>query len=335
MKKAFKKMGFFVLCLTMIFSLAACSSSETKNGAIEVEDQAGRKVTFEKPAEKIVSCYYISTYACLSLDLGDELAAIEMKANQRPIYQMAQPDLLNLPQVGSLKEINIEAIAAVEPDLVILPMKLKDKLSALEELGINVLIVNPESHELLVEMLKLLGEVCDREKQADQLTEYYEDELDDIEELGQTDTRVYMAANSSYLETAPKNLYQNDLIETAGGINVAGDIEGDYWTPVSYETIIKMNPEMIVIPAGATFTEDDIYNDQQLQNIDAVTHKKVYAMPQGIEEWDSPIPSGILGTMWLASLLHEDEYSFEEFKDDVYDFYKEFYGFEIDRSLIG
>ena len=72
--KAFKKMGFFVLCLTMIFSLAACSSGETKNGAIEVEDQAGRKVTFEKPAEKIVSCYYISTYACLSLDLGDELA---------------------------------------------------------------------------------------------------------------------------------------------------------------------------------------------------------------------------------------------------------------------
>lgn len=335
MKKAFKKLSSFVLCLTMILSLAACSNNETQGGFIEVEDQAGRKVTLEEPAQKIVSCYYISTYACLSLDLGDELVAIEMKADKRPIYQMAQPELLNLPQVGSLKEINIEAIAAVEPDLVILPMKLKDKLSALEELGINVLVVNPESHELLVEMLDLLGEVCNREKQAEKLTSYYEEKLDDVEELGKTKTTVYMTANSSYMETAPKNLYQNDLIETAGGINVAQDIDGDYWTPVSYETIIKMNPEMIVIPAGATFTVDDIYNDQQLSSIDAVVNKKVYAMPQGIEEWDSPIPSGILGTMWLASLLHEDEYSYDEFKDDVYGFYKEFYGFEIDRSLIG
>lgn len=334
MKKNLKKACRFLVCLTMIFSLLACSPAEKEESTIVVTDQAGREVTLNEPAKKIVSCYYISTYACLSLDLGDELVGIEMKPESRPIYQMAQPELLDLPQVGSLKELNIEAIAATDPDLVILPLKLKDKLSSLEELDINVLIVNPESHDLLVEMLELLGEVCDREEEAEKLTDYYEEELEEIEELGKTETTVYMTANSSYLETAPKDLYQNDLIEAAGGINVAQDIEGDYWTPVSYETLIKMNPDIIVIPAGASFGVDDIYSDQQLSAVDAVKNQHVYAMPKGIEEWDSPIPSGILGTMWLSSLLHEDQYSLDEFKDDVYDFYQEFYGFAIDKALI-
>ena len=52
--------------------------------------------------------------------------------------------------------LNLEAIAKLEPDLVLLPMKLKDNIDALTDLGISVLVVNPESHEELVEMLELI-----------------------------------------------------------------------------------------------------------------------------------------------------------------------------------
>ena len=57
-------------------------------------------------------------------------------------------------------------------------------------------------------------------------------------------------------------------------------------------------------------------------------------MPDSFEFWDSPVPSGILGTMWLTSVLHEDLYPFEDFKQDAYDFYNEFYDIEIDKELI-
>lgn len=63
----------------------------------------------------------------------------------------------------------------------------------------------------------------------------------------------------------------------------------------------------------------------------AVQSGAVYEMPSGIEEWDSPIPSGILGTLWMTSVLHGDAYPFDTFTADVQDFYKTFYGFEIDR----
>ncbi len=38
--------------------------------------------------------------------------------------------------------------------------------------------------------------------------------------------------------------------------------------------------------------------------------------------------------MYLTSILHEDAYPFEKFKDDTFDFYKEFYGIEIDKDQI-
>lgn len=338
--KLIKKVLSVTVCLMMIISLSACSSgdkdkSAKKEDEIVLTDQANRKVILDKPAKKIVSSYYITTYACLSLQIGNRIVGLEQKANTRPIYNMAKPELLDLPQVGSMKGLDLEAIAKLEPDLVLLPMKLKDNIDALTDLGIQVLVVNPESHDLLVEMLTLIGQATGSEKQAQELTNYYDKQIKKMEKYDSNKKQtVYMGSNSSYLQTAPGTMYQSKLIETAGGINVAKDLEGDYWTGVSYETILQLDPEVIVVPSGATYGIQDILDDVQLSSLTAVKNKAIYQMPKGIEEWDSPIPSGILGTMWLSSVLHDDKYPFEQFKKDVLSFYKTFYGFVLDQSLI-
>ena len=111
-------------------------------------------------------------------------------------------------------------------------------------------------------------------------------------------------------------------------------LPGDYWTEVSYESILAADPEVIVIPAGAEYTAQDVLNDENLAQITAVKNGAVYAMPQNLEEWDSPIPSGILGVLWLTSVLHPQVYDFETFQQDAQDFYKTFYGVEIPGDLI-
>ena len=50
------------------------------------------------------------------------------------------------------------------------------------------------------------------------------------------------------------------------------------------------------------------------------------------EAWDSPVPSSILGTMWLSSILNEDKYPYDKFKDEAVEFYKEFYDIEINKE---
>ena len=48
------------------------------------------------------------------------------QADSRPIYSLAAPELLELPSVGTAKEFDLEGCAALEPDLVVLPLKLKE-----------------------------------------------------------------------------------------------------------------------------------------------------------------------------------------------------------------
>lgn len=314
----------------------AQSTESAAGGAIRLTDQAGREVTLEKPAEKIVSCYYITTYAAMALGLGDVLVGIESKADTRPIYGMAAPELLDLPSVGTLKAFDVEAAIALDPDLVIMPKKLIDQADALTEVGIPVLAVYPESQELLEEMLTLMGQATGKEAEAEALIGYYGASLKELETLlADVETpSVYMAGNGSYLSVAAKDMYQSHMVELAKGKNAAESIMGDYWTDVSYEDILVMNPDVIIAPSNAEYSVKDILGDAQLQDVTAVKNGAAYQMPTGIEEWDSPIPSGILGTRWLASVLHEDVYPFEEFKQDAAGFYETFYGFTLDEELI-
>lgn len=336
----------FLICFLLVFVITiACyggilaeADKAAGETAIVVTDQGGRQVTIEQPVERIVSGYYISSSACIALGLGEKLVGIEAKAASRPIYALAATRLLELPNVGTAKEFNLEGCIALEPDLIILPLRLRDSAETMAQLGIPVLLVNPESHRGLVEMISLIGQATGTQESAENLIQYYEGELAGAEkltrELAEKPT-VYMGGNSAYLSTAPKDMYQATLIEAAGGVNAAADIEGDNWTEVSYEQVIAMNPDVIVIPAEATYSKEDILADAQLASLTAVENGQVYQMPKAFEAWDSPVPSCVLGTQWMLYALHEDIYSLEALQADAADFYRQFYGIDIDTALIG
>jgi len=308
------------------------------DGKITVTDQAGREVMIDSEPNKIVSGYYISSSACIALGLTDKLVGIEAKAASRPIYGLAAPQLLELPDVGTAKEFNLEGCIALKPDLVILPLRLRETADILTEMDIPVILVDPEDHEKLQEMITLIGMVTGTSDKADKMVEYYQNELAAVISLTKDLTdkpSVYMSGNTSYLETATLQMYQASLVEAAGGTNVAGEIDGDVWTEISYEQLIAMNPEVIIVPSEAAYTVDDVLGDEQLKDVKAIQENKVYRVPGNIEAWDSPVPSCTLGIKWLLQTLHGDIYSFESLQSDAEAFYREFYNIEIDKDMIG
>jgi len=146
--------------------------------------------------------------------------------------------------------------------------------------------------------------------------------------------RVYLAGNSSYLSTAGGAMYQNALIELGGGENVAAGLTDTYWAQVSYEQLLSWDPEVILIACDAGYTREELLGDPQLEQLSAVRSGAVYAMPSGVEAWDSPVPSALVGSRWVASVLHGDAYPFGQFQADAAEFYRNFYGFEIDPALL-
>lgn len=186
---------------------------------VTVTDQAGREVTIEKEPSSIVSGYYISSSLLIALGLKDKVVGIEAKADKRPIYKLAAPELTELPNVGTAKEFNLETCAALSPDLVILPMKLKDAAQSLTDLGITVLLVNPESQDLLTEMINTIATATNTNSEAAKLLAYIDSQKDMLTSAlsGVEPESVYLAGNSSFLSTAGPSMYQSSIIELAGG----------------------------------------------------------------------------------------------------------------------
>ena len=363
-----KKIIALLLALMMVFTLASCGApavEETQaptdaqteapteaptegqtepvgiSYPVTVTDMAGREVTIEAEPQRIVSGYYISSSACIALGLKDRVVGIESKSNKRPIYSLAAPEMLELPNVGTAKEFDLETCLSTEPDLVILPMKQKDTAAALEELGIPALLVMPESHEQIIEMFTLIATAANVDAEA--LISYYQAELAEVEALvaGVTEQPVvYITGTSSYLTTAPAQMYQSSLITTAGGTAAGAEIEGTSWVEISYEQLLTMNPDIIVVPTNslangsADYALEDLLNDPELSEVTAIKNGAVYQMTIGFEAWDSPAPSGVLGVKWMLKTLYPELYSADEFAADVQEFYQTFYGFTPDAAAI-
>jgi len=317
------------------FSVEA-SAPEQTDFPVTVTDGAGREVTIQSEPEKLVSGYYISTSLLLALGQREKLVGIESKAETRPIYSLAAPGLLELPSVGTAKSFDLEGCAALHPDLVVIPLKLKDQIPALEDLGLTVLAIDPEDLEQLNDTIRMLGEAAGAREEAQALLDYDQQTEEALKGLlSQAERpRVYLAGNSSYLNTAGAKMYQDTMLELGGGTNVAAELEDSYWAEVSYEQLLAWDPEVIIIAAEAAYTKDDLLQDPQLAQLDAVKNGRVYAMPSGLEAWDSPIPSAMLGSRWTASVLHGDLYPFETFQTDAVEFYQRFYQFQADLGLL-
>lgn len=320
-----KRFLAMLLALSLALSLTVCVQADP----VVLTDMAGREVSIEAVPERIVSGYYISTSTLIALGLSDKLVGIEAKADKRPIYKLSAPELIELPNVGTAKEFNLEGCLALEPDLVILPLKLKNAAQTLEEMGIPVLLVNPESQEQLMEMVAMLGDATGTADRAGELAAYIEAQEAALAGLladAGTPT-VYLGGNSGLLSTAGQAMYQSDMIVRAGGVNVAAEIEDTYWVDISYEQLLAWDPEYIILASDASYTAEDVLADENLKDCTAVKNGNVYHLPADVESWDSPVPSGFLGSFWMASVLHGDLITEADRDAVINEFYDTFYGF--------
>ena len=351
-----KKSISLLLVLAMLLSFAACGQTDNSEATtpvtteatvpateevipettaapshypVTVTDHAGREVVIEEEPQKLVSGYYISTSLLIALDLDERLVGIEAKANKRAIYKLVAPELIDLPNVGTAKEFDLEGCAALEPDLVILPIKLKSAVETLEGLGIDVLLVNPENQELLTGMINMIAAATNTEAKAEELLNFTTAQEGYLAEtlVGAEMPGVYLAGNSSLLSTAGNAMYQSDMIRLAGGVNVAAEIEDSYWVEISYEQLLTWNPAYIILASDATYTVDDVLADPNLADCAAVVNGNVYQLPNKAEAWDSPVPSGILGALWLANVLHHDLLTDADCTAKIDEYYETFYNF--------
>jgi iron complex transport system substrate-binding protein len=326
------------ICAGVATALAACGDNGG-DGSITVTDQAGRTVTIASDPQNIVSDYYISTSMLIALGEQDNLSGIESKATTRAIYEKVGINAKDyktdgtggIGGFGNKSALNTELALAVNCDLAIIPYSLKDKADEYSEtLGAPVIVVNPESDELMREALTILGKATGNEDKAKQLTDYIDNSISEMKTQISTTTgpSVYIAGTSDLLTTAGSKMYQDTLITNSVATNVASALTGKSWTDntIGADALVAYNPDVIVIAAGSSVEVEDVLADATYNTtVNAVKNSKVYKMPSTYEAWDSPVPGAFLGSLWLAAQYH-DGYTMADFNAKLADYYSTFYG---------
>jgi iron complex transport system substrate-binding protein len=110
-------------------------------------------------------------------------------------------------------------------------------------------------------------------------------------------------------------------------MNAAAEINDNYWVEISYEQLLTWDPEYIILASDASYTVDDVLADPNLAGCTAVKNGNVYQMPSKAEAWDSPVPSSILGAMWLANILHPELLTDGDCAAIMDEYYETFYHF--------
>ena len=179
-------------------------------------------------------------------------------------------------------------------------------------------------------MVTLIGKATNTQAKAAELLGFISAQTDRLSAAlaNAEKPKVYLAGNSNMLSTAGSAMYQSDMIRLAGGTNVASDITDNYLVEINYEQLLTWNPEYIILASDATYSVEDVLNDPNLANCDAVKNGKVFKMPSKAEAWDSPVPSGILGAVWLSSVLHPEICTEAAAAEIIDNYYETFYDFK-------
>ncbi len=345
MKGMAKRVVSATLAFIMLFLVTACaksnddSTTQTENkNTRTVVDQAGRKVKIPKEVNSTAFAYGVATSFLIALGVGDKVVA----ANYGMVfYTDACPELKDAGTIGRY-DVDLEALAKCNPDVLIHKAADKETIEAVESLGIPVVGIAPESMDDILDTITLLGEVFGKQERAKELVDYYKSKIEFaqnlVKDIPQDERKTAILMGSEIGRVAGGDMLQSYLIETAGGINCAKEITNNQtWMNVGTEKVFKWNPEYIFCTnsASAEYSIDDIMKDSSWQGMTAVKDKHIIVVPSNMDSWEFPGMSSLLGVLWMLSQMYPERYSEQDFLKEVDSFYQMVYGKTFDREYLG
>lgn len=222
---------------------ASDSDLETEYPLV-VEDATGEEITIEEEPERIVSTSTSDTETLFALGLDDNIYGVSDFDN----YPAEAEDK---PKMGGVVEPNVEAILEQEPDIVVTGNSISEEAAAnIRDLGVVVYQTDPKNMEETLDVILETGKITNRQQEAEEIVADMQEVNDNITEtvadVADEDKKtVYIEYNPGW--TVGEGEFMNELIEMAGGINVAADTEG--WVEVNEEKIIQDDPDYIIYAA--------------------------------------------------------------------------------------
>ena len=321
---------FFVIAL-LISLLAACAPQATPTAApvvtevpatqppptqaptetaavsttLTLTDGLGREVKLSGPAQRVISMAPSNTEILFAIGAGDQVVG-------RDALSDFPEEAKSLTDIGSTFDaLNTEQIVSLKPDLVLAAeINTPEQVKQLEDLGLTVYYLkNPLTLEELYGNLEIVAQLTGHQDETATLIESLKARVAAVDEkIAPISSRPNVfyeldATDPAKPYTAGKGTFITQLIERAGGHNIAADIDG--YPQLSLEQVVAADPSFIILgDAAYGITPESIASRPGWENLSAVKNNQVFAFDDNLVS--RPGPRLVDALEQLAKLLRPE-----------------------------
>ncbi len=193
-------------------------------------------------SNRIVSLSPSLTQMAFALGLGERLVGVT-KYDEKP------ESVKKLPRVGGFLDVDVEAVARLEPDLVLVSELHEPVADRLHALGIDALELRTRSIAEVMDSIRRLGERTGTSGQADAVVRRLREQLAP-ETCAAGSLRVLVTLGRSpggleHLVAAGPGTYLDELVRLCGARNALPDGPAAY-PAMGMERLVEAAPDVIV-----------------------------------------------------------------------------------------
>ena len=264
-----------------MLALAPLASAHAE---IKVTDDAGRTVRLARPAQRIVTLAPHMAETLYAAGAGERLVGT-VEFSDYPL------EAQKVRRVGGYSRVDLEAVAALKPDLVIgwQSGNAPSTLDALRALGLTVYVSQPERIEDVAREIERFGELAGTEKVAQpKAAELRRRQAALQREYASRPTvRTFYQIWKQPLATIGGKQIISSVISLCGGENVFATL-GNLAPTVSVEAVIAANPEAIVASGMDAARPEWLDDWKRWTTIAAVARDNLFFVPPELIQRHTP-----------------------------------------------
>ena len=242
---------------------------------IVVTDFSDRVVTLSKPAQRIVALAPHIVENIFSAGAGHSIVGTVAYAD----YPEAAK---SIPRVGNIQGFSIEAIVALEPDLVIVWRSghSNNVTQQLMDLGLTVYVDEPRVLEDVAKAIRDVGVLTAHQKESDVVAGQFLEKLQGLRQqyTQQQPVSVLYQVWDKPLQTLNGQHIISDVIRLCGGRNSFADAVV-IAPKISVESVLERNPDVIVASGMGEERPDWLDAWLQWTSLSAVQNQHLFFIP--------------------------------------------------------
>jgi iron complex transport system substrate-binding protein len=226
--------------LSSLFFIAGIIASFAVHADCVVKDDTGQTIQLNQPAKRVIVLAPDLVENVFAIGAGDKITGVVQGSD----YPAAARQL---PIVGSYSGIDLERIVLTKPDLIIAwKYAFLRQLQAFKRMGIPVYIAEPKQLNDVPKLMRQLGCLLDKKKEADLAASRFEADLIKLQQMPHPakPPKVFFQIDAYALITINKNSWINQVITLCGGKNLYADAK-TIAPEISRESLMADNPEII------------------------------------------------------------------------------------------